>query len=203
MATQVLAANLPRASPAIQVTADDHSCLPLFRSGRLISKLEDYLVSDLPVLGLHISRFSDATLIGLSFPHVVFDAGGLYYFLKSWTSLMRGQDIAPPASTKEDRLVALSGSADGESSILSIYLLSGWTFFVYIFWMVLDLARNPTVTTHSIYVPGSYIAKLRSEALSELPEGSWVSEGDVIYSWWLKAIVLHYCSLPSSNFHLL
>ena len=186
MATHVLAAKLPRASSTVQLTVDDESCLPLFRSGKLISKLEHYLLSDMPVLGLHVTSFSDATLIGLSYPHVLFDAGGLSYFLKAWTSLMRGQDTAPPAPTKEDRLVNLSRSADNQSSILKVFVLSGRKLFAFIFWLVLDLVLHPTVIPHSIYVPGFRIEELRNEALSELPKGSWVSEGDVIYSWWLK-----------------
>lgn len=71
-----LASQLPTApespNPALLRVAPD--------LGSLVSRpgdprtLDDYLQSERPVLGLHIVSFTDATIVTLSWPHVLFDA---------------------------------------------------------------------------------------------------------------------------------
>lgn len=79
----VAAALPPFAEAASQTGADDvpqpvpgnpDDFLNLMRKDGDPTTLEDYLDSDRPLLGLHVVSFDDATLLTLSWSHVVLDA---------------------------------------------------------------------------------------------------------------------------------
>lgn len=56
------------------VPGDPDRFLSLMRQDGDPTELEDYLYSDRPLLGLHVVSFDDATLLTLSWSHVVLDA---------------------------------------------------------------------------------------------------------------------------------
>lgn len=70
-----LASKLPpvAASDVPQTTGKVEDFFSLMRQDGDPKTLEDYLYSDLPLLGLRIISFNDATLVTLSWSHVVLD----------------------------------------------------------------------------------------------------------------------------------
>ncbi|KAJ6518765.1 hypothetical protein C8R45DRAFT_4797 [Mycena sanguinolenta] len=46
-----------------------------------------------PMLHVHVSTFDDMTFIGITAPHILFDASGLGTLLRAWTRLLGGDDI--------------------------------------------------------------------------------------------------------------
>ncbi|KAJ0103937.1 hypothetical protein J7T55_010954 [Diaporthe amygdali] len=62
--------------------------------------------SDLPILGLHVISFSNATVVALNYSHVLMDGGGANAFMKAWTNVVNGRqaDVAPLAGAWSDPL---------------------------------------------------------------------------------------------------
>ncbi|KAJ6585214.1 hypothetical protein B0H19DRAFT_1250091 [Mycena capillaripes] len=53
----------------------------------------EFLGSNTPMLHVHVSIFEDLTLIGVTAPHLLFDAPGIGTLLHAWTQLLAGDDI--------------------------------------------------------------------------------------------------------------
>lgn len=58
--------------------------------------LEDFVHSDIPQLSLHITSFTDATLVALSWPHTLMDVMGQTALLQSWSLILAGRTFEVP-----------------------------------------------------------------------------------------------------------
>jgi hypothetical protein len=80
------------------------------RSPGFPERLDDWLYSDSPQLGVHIIYFEDATLMTLSFLHSLTDMMGLGAVLDTWTAVLSGDEehVKPFLGFSDDPLGQLS-----------------------------------------------------------------------------------------------
>ncbi|GAB1735136.1 hypothetical protein NU219Hw_g204t1 [Hortaea werneckii] len=163
------------------------------------TKLEDWLYTDLPPLSLHIVTFTDATVVGLSWSHTLLDAMGRHLLQRAWTAVLEGREHDVPRfqGYYEDPIapqaVVVDDQTPPEQSVLYDHLLSGFSFVLFVVYMILEFVWWPKQSSRTILLPGPYIQDLRQRALQDLQEAKqegkdddrdpFVSEGDIIFAW--------------------
>jgi hypothetical protein len=160
--------------------------------------LEEFIDQDIPQLSLHITSFENATLVALSWPHTLMDVMGQQALLRGWSLVLadKNSEVPPLLGARKDAIcVAADAPVDkleelelgkkrlGGLSMLMFGLRFGW-----------DLLWNRVVETRTMYLPKHAVAKLRSQAQADLAaldggeEKLFISEGDVLTAWALRAV---------------
>ncbi|RAH85427.1 LysR family regulatory protein [Aspergillus japonicus CBS 114.51] len=153
--------------------------------------LRDWISSDLPQLRIHVVLFDDSTLLTITYPHTLMDAVGRSTFLRAWTAVLRGQpgDVPPFRDLSEDPLASLGVEVPGPSYIHADRVLQGFGLVVFGIRHLFDLWFHRQ-EDHLLLLPGRFVERLRLQALQELSHhnDSYLSESDVLLSWWVKSV---------------
>ncbi|KAI1636552.1 hypothetical protein F4809DRAFT_641363 [Biscogniauxia mediterranea] len=94
--------------PAFQYFHDkSHRGMPIRKSSTELSSSETLMLDwqNAPTpLAIHITAFADATIVGISFPNSMMDAGGLATLLATWPMVVNGcpDKIRPLAGARKD-----------------------------------------------------------------------------------------------------
>lgn len=183
--------------------ADPFKFQPLCIDPHAPTKFHQYLQGDEPQLGLVIASFEDATLVSLSWTHLLFDAVGFGELLYAWSLMVQGRrgEILKPFGTEHDALADL-GLQPTQTYRLSKFRLSWFgaiIFYVRTLFEMIWFSQQ----SRMIYVPGQFIRQLRNNAVSELASENHsgasdqrLSDGDIICAWWAK---MNTCHLTGSN----
>jgi hypothetical protein len=178
--------------------------------------LEDFLCEDLPQLSLHVTSFSDATLVGLSWPHTLMDVMGQQALLRCWSLVLAGREDEVPSvlGAKEDAICTITDAPpliksmeedidkieiEAEDFKLGKKQLTGWAMLSFGLRFAWDLLWYPVVETRTIFLPKNTIDQLRHQAQKDLAaddggeEKLFVSEGDVLTAWAARLVA---SSLP-------
>ncbi|KAI1456607.1 hypothetical protein F4805DRAFT_475750 [Annulohypoxylon moriforme] len=170
--------------------------------------LDDYLYSDRPILGFRMVTFTDATLLTISWPHMIFDAMGNAAFFRAWSLILNGRDDEVPEfhGADSDPLATLGTQpvekfkhADKQIGIKQVVIL--WLRYIY------DRLRNPKPNEdgRTIFVPAAYVKHLCETARSGLkamhPDSQvpFISEGDIICAWWSQQLARVQIPKPSNR----
>ncbi|KAE8353390.1 squalene cyclase [Aspergillus coremiiformis] len=191
-----LGARLPRAGQKQLFRAPSAAEFgPLVRSAESPRVLSDWVYSDRPQLHIHVVRFQDATLLTVTYPHTLMDAVGRSAFLQAWTAVLRGREDAVPAFHGFDRDPLSSlGRAPTKKYKNSHLLLAGISLVVFGIRYMLELLWFRE-EEHAIRVPGRPVDRMRDAARDEVAlqknrkERPFLSEGDILVSWWTRAVV--------------
>lgn len=161
--------------------------------------IEDYLSSDVPQLFIHVVTFTDTTLITVTFPHTLFDAMGLSYFLQAWTAILSGHEdrIPPFLGFDEDIIEAKTEYVPAEQHVLAKQTFTKFQMAVFILCRWWENYWCPDVEDKVIAIPNSYVQNMRKRALQELraqsaqssSEDIFISEGDILLAWLSKTLV--------------
>ena len=164
--------------------------------------LADWTSSDTPIISLHITQFSDATCVGLKVPHSVLDGGSIRIVIHGWTKVLTGT-LPPPlnilgyTNVKEgkklaiDALSAIAEGRDGTEAATAPYLLRGFSYFVFIILIVVDIIWNKREKKRLIHLPKAFVEALRYQAMGGLSEGERVSSSSVVAAWLAKTAYPH------------
>lgn len=149
------------------------------------------------MLGLRIISFNDATLVTLSFSHLLFDGLGGKAVMDAWSLVLHGRDqkIQDLQGVYEDPLATLGTRSEvpykHESRVIhlgQLVLFGARAFLQRIFF-------KPDLKDYVVCVPGSYVKKLRDNAIKSLDaaidpssEQPFLSDSDVLCAWWSKYI---------------
>ncbi|CAM1502610.1 Fc.00g073860.m01.CDS01 [Cosmosporella sp. VM-42] len=192
-----IASRLPHPSSRPAVVADPDEFQPLFRCEGGPTKLDDYVNADMPQLGLYILSFTDATIVSLYWPHTLFDAMGKKALLTAWSLTLQGREdeVLPPFGTDSDPFTEL-GKHQTEAHMLSHHRISSFGLIQYGLCHIVEFMWR-SQENRMVCVPGSFVEKLRNEALQELAEETdssgelFLSEGDVLCAWWTRLAISH------------
>ena len=164
--------------------------------------IKESVRQDAPQLSLHITSFSDATLVALAWPHTLMDAMGHVALLRSWSLVLAGREGEVPAvlGARADVLVEAQNANDQEKRqefMLESKRLGTMGVAKLISRFLWDKYWNPAPELRMIYVPKGLIARLQTQARKEAVEdvGSqedqrFVSEGDVLAAWFARVVAL-------------
>ncbi|KAK5635439.1 hypothetical protein RRF57_011151 [Xylaria bambusicola] len=153
--------------------------------------LKDYIHCDRPILRLHVTSFTNSTLVTLVWPHVIAGDLGIKEIIGAWSKALHGDEERPALlGTYED---VLKDAGAGEDEKIPYHLegteIKGWGFIKLVFNLVWSVFMNPTVESRSMCLPREFVVQLRETCMQELrlnydgPDKSFLSEGDVIEAW--------------------
>jgi hypothetical protein len=197
-----LAKNLPSATERPSIQAGPQNFRSFAMREDAPTTLSELVSNDRPQLSLHVTLFSDATLVGLSWPHTLMDAMGQQALLHAWSLVLAGRhsEVPPLCGTREDALcAAVEASTKQEEYKLEQNRLRGWALLEFGFRYVWHLIWYRKAETHTIYLPRTTITDLNRQAQSDLlteENGigkAFISEGDVLTAWIARVIA---CSSP-------
>ncbi|KAJ4151606.1 hypothetical protein LMH87_012296 [Akanthomyces muscarius] len=164
------------------------------------ASLDDLMAEDLPPLSLHVHTFQDATVVGLSWPHLLMDGVGRSALMKSWSLVMAGQEdkVPPVAGAHHDVLSGLpAGASDQDEFFANKGLLRGVRLAkVLLYWGWAKLA-GPGKVIRSMYLPKEIydmlvggIKEQVSQVQGQTGTKRYISESDAITAWVTRQVAL-------------
>jgi hypothetical protein len=203
-----LASQLPSSNHAppdtVSYFSKCESFQSLFHDPEQPQRITDYLApaADEPILAVHITSFTDTSLLGISFPHAVLDIGGLGILMRNLQTIVNDKGSALKIDKHlpdplVDQPLELVLSADDGPSPIAKYIKSTPKPAIL---ASLDGSEEtapppssapvePVDTTTPMkmaYIPASVLKEWHANMQADLKEGEWISQGDVLASWWLK-----------------
>ncbi|OQE29898.1 hypothetical protein PENSTE_c002G01693 [Penicillium steckii] len=193
-----VARNLPKETdgPSVQnITTDTR---PLIARPNFPS-FEDMIHQNEPIISLHITTFTDATTIALTWPHCLMDAMGARALLAGWSSVLAGREDEVPdvIGAREDicRHPLITGNDDPlEELKMEDKRLQGpgvMMFMLRFFW---DKLWNSKRERRVIYLPKNAFDRLKERTLREIVDITpdqekppFVSDSDILTAWVSKA----------------
>ena len=193
-----LASKLPRASDKVQTFPGPRAfnSLAMGPEGASPSNLDDLVQGDRPQFSLHVSTFTDGTLVGLSHSHMTADLLGFTAILKAWCLELAGRsdEIPPLGGVYEDGMKGLYDPPTQEKHVLAGKELNGWKFGYWVLRTLWESKRAPP-ESRILCIPKAKMERLMVQARSEITrrqdndkeaptsEGDrdpyFISEGDV------------------------
>ncbi|KAK7420374.1 hypothetical protein QQX98_002797 [Neonectria punicea] len=164
--------------------------------GAATFSLDDYLTTDRPTLGLHITTFRDTTCMSLYWPHVAFDAMGKKAIIEGWTLMLQGREdeIATPIGYDTD-LLAEFGKHATEPHLLADRRVGNFGMAGYALRNAVGLVGPKEI--RMVCIPVVFWEKMVADVRDELAgsaapgEDPFVTEGDVLVAWWTRVCCSH------------
>ncbi|TVY67476.1 Transcriptional regulator sdnM [Lachnellula suecica] len=189
-----LASKLPRSTTRPTVLGSPDDFRSLSQDPDTPTKIDDYLFSDVGQLSLRIVSFNDAMLVSLTWPHTLMDAMGRRALLDAWISVLSGRKSEVPSLHGFDKdPLTTFGTQPSESYALANQLMKGFAFFTFSVRMAFELMWYSKDEHRVVCLPATHFNSMKSTALSELstlcsePEQKqFISDGDIICSWWAR-----------------
>ncbi|KAL2173568.1 uncharacterized protein P884DRAFT_211360 [Thermothelomyces heterothallicus CBS 202.75] len=182
--------------PAIVGDPDDLS--ELVYGPEVPRRLDDYLYSDRPQLGLRVVSFKNSTIVVLHWIHLACDATAKRALLEAWMLMLRGREDEIPEPLAPDNYVLDNiGKNPAKPHVLADRRMSMSALVLWALRNANSLLLRPK-EHRMVCVPASYLAKLRERALAELnaqataagqEEEPFLSEGDVLLAWMTRLAV--------------
>jgi hypothetical protein len=194
------AKRLPKATVDASIQPGPQDFRTFAARGDSPATLEEFIHSDSPMLSLHITSFTDATLVGLSWPHALMDVMGQRALLNAWSLVMAGResDVPKLLGAHEDALIAAAEAPSGpiEELKLGAKRLATTSMIWFGARFGWDLLTSKSVETRTICMPKKFIEELRQQAMVELAaehgeeKDVFISEGDALTAWALRVVAL-------------
>ncbi|ORY67137.1 uncharacterized protein BCR38DRAFT_364385, partial [Pseudomassariella vexata] len=198
LASQLPKATLDSHKPTMSLGSDKF--LPLAVREGTPRTVEDLLYSDCPQLSLHVTSFTNATLVHLVGPHTLFDGMGTHMCVRAWSAVLAGKihQVPPMSGGTSDPAASLglgsepekAAKATEEPYLLASKQLKGLKLFHFTLRSLWDKFRRPNVETRTICIPSSLLQTLQAQAKQDLEkqvgeksEIPFVSEGDVLITY--------------------
>ncbi|KAG6806102.1 hypothetical protein H0H92_012697, partial [Tricholoma furcatifolium] len=156
-----------------------------------------------PILSIHISEFTDCTCLGISVPHVLFDAFGFGQVIRGLNAELNGTrwEVPPSFETNvlQQALDKLAAShpfpAEGQEpeALLNVRRNFKQVSFSTALLFGLGIAYNylwGRLEMNAIFLGENVVNELTQKVKDEVKESGagWVSTGDILVAWILKAI---------------
>ncbi|KAF4595983.1 alpha-1,2-mannosidase family protein [Ophiocordyceps camponoti-floridani] len=164
--------------------------------------LEEMIGRDLPQISLHITSFSNATLVAVAWPHTLMDAVGQQDLLRSWSFVLAGreEDVPPLLGARDDILKELEDEESEENReplAIERHRLGKIGFLAMIARLLWERLWGPPLEMRAIYLPRKIFSRLQREAenqMDELPKDAdqtnFISEGDILFAWLAQTVGL-------------
>lgn len=141
-----------------------------------------------PTTYLHVTTFLDATCIGFTVPHIMYDALATCDILTEWCEIMKGASTARTLIQGDPfREIANMPFPKSNKAIKQMYnkyygsfrLYNRKEFYSFISKFIFDVIKHPKEKTRVVFIPMRYIEKIRALAKEK---GQWISDNDVVTS---------------------
>ncbi|CZR65590.1 uncharacterized protein PAC_15490 [Phialocephala subalpina] len=195
--THPLGRGLPQVSgtnsPSVQKLSTD--LRPFAGSPSAPKTIKELIDRDAPILSIHVTTFTDSTVVVISWPHVLMDAMGLQALMRNWSLVLNNKaaSVSPVLGTQDDILQEADSQIQNNDKRqeLAVEKLApgplGMAYLVLRFlWLML---WSPGFEERTILLPQRHISQLQAQALGEIAgkdeheQKPFVSEGDVLAAW--------------------
>ena len=201
------------ASPSVQ-KIHDNDFRPLIARPNF-PKFEDMIRQRLSSLSLHISSFHDATIVSLTWPHVLMDAFGAKGLLIAWSSVLAGKEegVQPVLGAREDFLrkkEEIRKDVKEEDFQMEEHRLTGLSLVMFSLRFLWGKIWGPRRERKIVLIPKSSFTKMKAKAQQEAAESSqegegkpFISDSDILTAWFSRAVALQTPSRPLTVLNLL
>jgi hypothetical protein len=198
-----VASRMPRAVAVPTIFGSPDEFKPVIHGPDHPQNIDDWLHSDRPPLSVHVGSFHDATLLTLTFSHMVLDACGVAELMTAWLCVLEGreEEIKPFLGFAEDPLQKAVGRVPKEKHMFYDQVAGPLGLANFVVGVLLELLRYPQEETRTICIPDRYVRVLKAEAKNDLKalsaekgEDIFVSDSDVLFAWWAKLTIA--CQRP-------
>ncbi|KAI1277501.1 hypothetical protein F5Y07DRAFT_363156 [Xylaria sp. FL0933] len=153
--------------------------------------LKDYIYSDRPILRLHVTTFTNSTLVTVICPHAVAGGLGIKEIIAAWSKALHGDEYIPALlGARNDVLEGVGTDEDNPVPYhLSSSIIKGWGVVKLMVGLLWSVFRHPQVESRAICLPRQFLVQLRESCLRELQavhkgdDKPFLSEGDVLEAW--------------------
>ncbi|KAJ3541541.1 hypothetical protein NM208_g4564 [Fusarium decemcellulare] len=150
-------------------------------------------------MSLHITSFTDATLVAILWPHTMTGALGLKDLVVAWCKVLAGRESEVPclAGASRDVLDGVGTDNDGtqEPLLLESKELKGFKLLGFGLRFMWDVFWRPKVESCMLCLPSAFIEKLRQRASADLKTAGhggdlpFLSDGDILTAWMALFVV--------------
>ncbi|KAJ5166197.1 uncharacterized protein N7482_004978 [Penicillium canariense] len=192
-----VASRLPQATdgPSTYLVSDDFR--PFIARANFPSFAQSVQQNE-PPISLHVTSFNDATLLALSWPHVLMDASAGKALLSGWTSVLAGREDSVPMviGARDDVLLqtTMSEKQDRDEEFkLEKNRMTGASLLVFYLRCLWDKIWYPR-QQRAVFIPQAVLHKLKAEVQQGIIKSSpsshdvpFVSESDILIAWICQA----------------
>ncbi|KAK4698477.1 hypothetical protein P7C70_g7797, partial [Phenoliferia sp. Uapishka_3] len=171
-----------------------------FRSPQTPTTIGQHAKRQAPLLSLHVSTWSNCQAVGITVPHGVFDAVGLGLVIRALDAELTGENWEVP-ELSESNLLELLRNAAGNVPIATTNTPDRLQFtgsakrpwdVVRFLWSAVHERYWQWCTRGDIFVGRAilerFVKKVKEEVGEESGGKEWVSTGDVLAAWTVKAL---------------
>lgn len=155
------------------------------------SSVQELLQKDIPLTQLQVTLFDDASLVGLSIPHILCDGYGVKAIIQSLTHVLNG-GVPPPPPTLADPFQSYANAPQPLEAPPYWRVLSSIQTAVLILFSLWRSIWERPIENRDVFFPKDAVAQIKSEAMSDLKkehgESSdvWISSSDALLAFCLK-----------------
>lgn len=158
-------------------------------------------LADAPLLWVHLSYFSDATVVGINLPHAVSDQLGFSSIIKAWLGLVSGHVPPPLLELKDEDMDSPNEKQLSQTQIKGhLRLMTRWERVRQMVGLATELVLDLGDPVHILFIPLPVAQALRERCTKDLKlkygEDVFISEADVV-----SALLVKVCS-HNINWHL-
>ncbi|KAF4594409.1 alpha-1,2-mannosidase family protein [Ophiocordyceps camponoti-floridani] len=164
---------------------------PLTGLAMMPQTLDDIIRIEAPPLSLHVTSFSDATIVALSHPHVLTDGFGIRALLRSWSLVMAGREPDVPAlrGATTDLLreaVLEPGPIKPEPHVLASVRLGKLSKTKMLLKLAADRMKSPEPVQRVMFLPESALRRLFEAEKTSVAAGT----KDVLTAWLIRSVAV-------------
>jgi hypothetical protein len=181
------------------------------RTERAPKSIHEFIKSGSPVLSVLISSFTDATIVGLCWPHILMDGIGFSEFLHNWSLVLAGKEdkVTKPMDINRDPMWEMADPARfdiEEDWTLGRHQLQGVDLLRFQLRYLWNAIFRPPPERRMLMISNDAFHRLVDNTRLELkkwteeqgePQLPFISEGDILTGWIMKAANKHKTSRTS------
>lgn len=187
-----VAKDLPKADGSVKQYPGPDAFADFSARSDAPATLQDLLSGDTPQISVHVTSFTNATLVGLSWPHTMMDVMGQQAFLEAWSLVLAGREseVPPVLGAREDTLLTLTSdpSSPQDAYMLNSQRLAGLSMVKFGARFAWDMLTQPASSTRTICLPKATLSALRARAQKDITAAEFISDGDVLAAWTISAV---------------
>lgn len=158
------------------------------------SSIDDLLKQDMPLNHLQITTFDDASIVGLTIPHILCDAHGTSSVIHALCSILDGKPPPEPLA-HFDGFAPFAVNPKTVAAPPSWRVLNTWQTSLLYARSIWDWAFGTALENRDLFIPESDVARIKAQAMEDIREAHgegtklWISTSDAILAYCLKVRV--------------
>lgn len=175
------------------------------RTERAPKSIQEFTKSERPALSVLVSSFTDATIVGLSWPHILMDGYGYSEFLHNWSLVLAGKEdkVTRPMDIDCDPMWEMADPARSDAEedwALGRHQLQGFDLLRFQLRYLWNAISRPSPERRMLMISDDAFRRLVDNTRLELKKWAeeqgesqlpFISEGDILTAWIMKAANKH------------